>query len=341
MKIFDALHGFIHCNEWEEWLVDSKPFQRLRQIHQLGNCFLVYPGATHSRFEHSLGVMELSSRIFDKLEAKIEDAPYWRQIIRLAALCHDLGHLPFSHAAEDRILGKSGHEHWTVQIIKSPHLAPLWEKLSTHFPKRSIVGDIIKMATAGQGLAKIITGDLFGADRMDYLLRDARMTGLSYGLFDYTQLIESLRIEPTGEIIVDENGKDAADALILARYFMQKRLYHYPPVKACEFHLARFMQRFYRSNTDLEAYLSMSEAGVLLALEKSGDLDARCLKDRTLRFKAIPLPPDENAASLQAFKEKFSITDELIEWELNPLEGGNWLYLAPQYVFSGYNKAHV
>lgn len=331
MRIFDPLHGFIHFNEWETELVDSKPFQRLRQIHQLGNCFLIYPGATHRRFEHSLGVMELSSRIFDRLDTKIEDAAYWKQIIRLAALCHDLGHLPFSHTAEERFLGRGGHELLTERIIRGENLASLWDKLSLHFPGRMIVEDLVKIAIGKEGLAQIITSDLFGADRIDYLLRDARMTGLSYGLFDYMQLIESLRFEK-GDIQIAENGKDAAQALLLAHHFMQKRLYHYPPVKACEFHLARFMQKLYRHHEDP---LSMSEAEIQWALERTDDdLDARCLKVRSLRFKAIALPPDVEEASLQAFKKKFSITDECIEWELYP---NNWLYLSPEYSFLEYN----
>ena len=118
-EVRDAVHAFVELDQFERAVMDSRPFQRLRHIHQLALSFLVYPGASHSRFEHSLGVMELAGLIFDTVtrEDKLTDAvrevvpehgplefAYWRSVLRIAALCHDLGHLPFSHAAEDGIV---------------------------------------------------------------------------------------------------------------------------------------------------------------------------------------------------------------------------------------------
>ena len=110
-KIYDPIHGFIRFDEFEKALIDTLPFQRLHNIHQLGISYLVYPGATHSRFEHSLGVMELSTQILKRIieTARVDlldfiprknssEYIYWKKVLRLAALCHDLGHLPFSHA---------------------------------------------------------------------------------------------------------------------------------------------------------------------------------------------------------------------------------------------------
>ena len=121
MKIYDSVHGFIHFNEIESALIDTEVFQRLHYIHQLGISYMIYPGATHTRFEHSLGTMHIATQIFDQ----ISEDPYWRQIVRLAALCHDLGHLPFSHVAEEVLLGAKGHEEWTLKIIESPYLLSL------------------------------------------------------------------------------------------------------------------------------------------------------------------------------------------------------------------------
>src|ERR1700722_17529447 len=121
-KIYDAVHGFIRFNSIERNLIDILAFQRLHHIRQLGITFLVYPGATHTRFEHSLGTMEVATRIFDHLlekQMKLPDVDYWKQIVRFAALCHDLGHLPFSHDAESTLLGDMGHEQWTIRIIQS------------------------------------------------------------------------------------------------------------------------------------------------------------------------------------------------------------------------------
>ena len=127
-EIRDPVHVFIRLDTDECKVLDSRPFQRLRHIHQLALTYLVYPGATHRRFEHSLGVMELATRAYDVVTQpeniyhdsvrdllpqhdSIEDK-YWRRVLRMAALCHDLGHLPFSHGAEKefgcRQLGRGG-----------------------------------------------------------------------------------------------------------------------------------------------------------------------------------------------------------------------------------------
>src|SRR5438132_12156317 len=115
-EVRDGLYGFIEFDNLEKELIDSAPFQRLRGVHQLAMCFQVYPGATHKRFEHSLGAMEMATRIFDRvIDCRHGDRVYnrieeemqaarkasWRQVLRVAALLHDVGHLPFSHAAEE------------------------------------------------------------------------------------------------------------------------------------------------------------------------------------------------------------------------------------------------
>lgn len=364
MKIYDSVHGFIHFNELESALIDTEVFQRLHYIHQLGISYMIYPGATHTRFEHSLGTMHIATQIFDHIGR--EDKEYWRQMVRLAALCHDLGHLPFSHVAERALLGPQGHEEWTLKIIQSPYLEPIWEKVSGVYPGRPIVKDIAKLAVGNElGLvgwekiySQIITGDFFGADRIDYLIRDAKATGLSYGLFDYTHLIEMLVVSDELELGIDENGVESCEALLLARHFMQRRVYQYPAAKAYSFHLARFMKSFYDEPSTIENYLSMSEPAILCALQaarKEGHLDACALFDRKKRFKAISLPAHMALERLMAFKEKSKIPDTHIHWELSakhslknapplfvkgskelisiPSEHKNWLYLTPEINF--------
>src|SRR6267154_708273 len=293
-KIYDAVHGFIRFSELERILIDSEPFQRLHHIHQLGIAHIVYPGATHTRFEHSLGCMELATRIFDRITSKqfsLIDDKYWLQIIRLAALCHDLGHLPFSHDAEKELLGPAGHEEWTLKVIHSEHLRPVWVILQSQFPERNIIADVLKMAIGEKKLlemgvnlafsseervlSQVITGDFFGADRIDYLLRDAQCTGVAYGLFDYHQLIEMLCIVPVNselQLGIEENGIESCEALLLARHFMHQRVYQYSSVKAYKFHLARFMKSFFEGGNyldNLENYLSLSDSEILTALRRS------------------------------------------------------------------------
>jgi len=345
MKIYDCVHGFIHFNELESALIDTEVFQRLHYIHQLGISYMIYPGGTHTRFEHSLGTMHLASQIFDRI-APNQNKAYWRQMLRLAALCHDLGHLPFSHVAERQLLGLRGHEEWTLKIIESPFLESIWKKVGEEYPGFPITDSIIKLAIGETKLkellpttsftvwerifSEIITGNFFGADRIDYLLRDAKATGLSYGLFDYMQLIEMLVLLPDEKnqfiLGVEENGVESCEALLLARHFMQRRVYQYPAAKAYSFHAARFMKIFYNDPKyfqDVENYLTMSEPEVLCALASArrdshhpGHLDAICLFERKQRFQAIHLSKPIPLKDLQDFKIKSQIPDSHIYWDL-------------------------
>ena len=142
-EIRDAVHVFTRLDSDERKVLDSRPFQRLRHIHQLALTHLVYPGATHNRFEHSLGVMELADRVFriitakENIDHRVRDVVpagddqlrYWCRVLRMAALCHDLGHLPFSHAAEERLLPEGWtHETLTVELIKSEEMERFGDK---------------------------------------------------------------------------------------------------------------------------------------------------------------------------------------------------------------------
>ncbi len=378
-KIYDSVHGFIRFNEIENALIDSAPFQRLHYLHQLGIAYLVYPGATHTRFEHSLGAMELATRIFDRLASRfsIPDGDYWRQVIRLAALCHDFGHLPFSHVAEKYILGAEGHERYTYEIIKSPLLKPVFDMLG----RPQAADDVVKMAVGEKKLktmikeivfspiekilSEIVTADFFGADRIDYLLRDAFSTGVSHGLFDYHQLIEMLCILPEGDSFslgIEENGIESCEALLLARHFMHKRVYQYPSVKAYAFHLSQCMKhlRFH----SVEEYLDLTDNEILVDVKKSAPTNrhAAALFERKLRFKAFPLPAGTDEKFLTTAKADCKIPDASIGWELSekkkqmlrlsfpvlkrngalvdasacseiliPLDSASWVFVAPEY----------
>ena len=141
-EIRDPLYMFIKLNSDERKVLDSVPLQRLRNIHQLSMSYLVYPGATHKRLEHSLGVMELATKIFDIVtdpENRYYNGPissvsndkiqYWRRVVRMAALCHDVGHLPFSHASEDLFPDGYNHEVMTRDIIKSDIFEEIWDDM--------------------------------------------------------------------------------------------------------------------------------------------------------------------------------------------------------------------
>ncbi|MGE5196758.1 MAG: HD domain-containing protein [Anaerolineae bacterium] len=357
MKIYDSVHGFIRFNEIESALIDSPAFQRLHYIRQLGMGYLVYPGATHTRFEHSLGVMELASRIFERIFFKLFDkqkneGEYWKQILRLSALCHDLGHLPFSHTAEKALFSKGKHEEWTLKIICSKQLDIIWQEMQKKFPQKDVVNDLIKMSIGENTLvslklkerklafspiekvlAQVIAGDFFGADRIDYLLRDAKCTGVSYGLFDYHQLIEMLTVIPSSasslkklSLGIEEGGIESCEALLLARHFMHKRVYQHAAVKAYSFHLSRFMKTLLSKKESfwtLEGYLATSDNEILAELSSAstnsshpGHQDAICILQRTKRFKALPIRSNVKEKELLKLITQLSIPKNEIGWEL-------------------------
>ena len=307
-EIRDPIHVFVRLNSHEREVLNSRPFQRLRHIHQLAMTYLVYPGATHKRFEHSLGVMELAGRAFDivtdrynvsddirSLLAPIsreEDLSYWRLVLRMAALCHDIGHLPFSHAAETALLPAGwDHERLTRELITCEEMQDIWNNMTP--PLRP--DHVVKLAVGPKKardleftdwetiLSEIIVGDAFGVDRMDYLLRDSHHTGVGYGRFDHYRLVDTLRIlpaHPAGKrqgslepaLGVEEGGLHSAEALMLARYFMYSQVYFHPVRRIYDIHLRDFLSEWLANgkfSTKLEGHLRLTDNEVTAALLKS------------------------------------------------------------------------
>lgn len=257
-RIFDAVHGFIHLSEDEKKLLEHPAFIRLHYLHQLGLAYLVYPGATHSRFEHSLGVMHLASKIYDQVFATPD--PYLKQALRMGALCHDLGHLPFSHTLEQELLGEHGHEKKTLDMIELLKHTPFFKKKNSEYPPFFQL--VLKIAVSPSVysqyypddeysdiemlLSSIVSGDYFGADRIDYLIRDSRFTGVSVGLFDYPQLIEKLTLFKEGSVTklaIEEQGLEAVEGLLLARHYMHARVYGHKGVMAYNQALKEFVKK--------------------------------------------------------------------------------------------------
>ncbi len=297
-EIRDAIHVFVRLDSDERKVVDSPPYQRLRDIHQLAMTYLVYPGATHRRFEHCLGVMEIASRIYDVVTHErnvthelvrnyLPDKDYlvyWRRVLRMAALCHDLGHLPFSHGPEDLLPNGINHETLSLDIIRSAPMREHWDRMKLQ------TEDIAKLAVGGKKygseqlgnwestLAEIIVGDAFGADRIDYLLRDSHHAGVAYGRFDHYRLIDTLRILPKGgeseepTLGVEEGGLQSAEALLWARHFMYTQLYFHAIRRIYDLHLKDFLKDWLPGglfSSSLEKHLEMTDNEVLAALAKA------------------------------------------------------------------------
>jgi uncharacterized protein len=309
----DPIHTFISVRTDERKVIDSRPFQRLRHIHQLALSYLVYPGATHKRFEHSLGVMDIASRIFDIVTENdhvhhdsvrniIPDAhakSYWKSVLRMAALCHDIGHLPFSHAAEKELLPDGyDHERLTKDLIYSDEMEEIWSSMtpplkSDHIVKLAIgpkKASPLELNTWETVLSEIIVGDALGADRMDYLLRDSYHAGVSYGTFDHHRLINTLRILPTTYEESDEpalgleaGGLESSEGLMIGRHFMYKQVYLHHIRRVYDIHLKDFLLAWLptgKFSVKLKKHLNISDVEVLTAIRKA--YESQSSKQHTL-----------------------------------------------------------
>lgn len=275
------IHGFIELNEWEREIVNHPALQRLRRIRQLGLTDYIYPGATHTRFEHSLGVMHVATRMYDSIVARSGDILKSelgynddglrrdRVIVRLAALLHDVGHAPLSHAAEEIMPTRPDgtrykHEDYTAAIIRQ-ELRDVVEEHATNANYGIKVDDIALLIegksidSVSKGISHSLGRLLFwrqllvsqlDADRMDYLLRDSYHAGVRYGVYDIDRLINCLcvftvkdeRGDPKLVIGISEDGWHAAESLILARYYMFTQVYYHKTRRAYDYHIAEAMK---------------------------------------------------------------------------------------------------
>jgi uncharacterized protein len=292
LSIRDPIHGFIRADPLEAALIDSRPAQRLRSIHQLGFTFLVFPGAEHSRFSHVLGAMHLAGRLYDALCAKGEGllpagvrSP-GRRLVRAAALLHDLGHAPFSHSAEELFEGGIDHEEMTRRLLAAPEVEAAFARHGDGLA----TGDVARLLAGGGGaterlLAKVVSGEL-DVDKMDYLLRDGLFCGVRYGSYDLERLLDTvlpLADPTTGEwgIGVDEGGVHALEALVMARYYMFTQVYFNVTGKALELHLNEWLQENgLRWAADPERFLAQDDVAVWSAMRTSRSLHARAVVAR-------------------------------------------------------------
>ncbi len=226
--IKDPVHGYVEVDEEILPLLDSPAIQRLRYIHQLGFSYLVYPGANHTRFEHSVGTMHLAGVACRQFGLSKEE----RRLVLVAALLHDVGHGPFSHASEPLMEAYLGRTHDDIAGIVEKQFKTLLEPLEIS------PSDVCAIVKGSHRLSGIIHGDL-DVDRMDYLLRDAYYSGAPYGTVDAHRLIRNIHLTPEG-IALDENGLNAAESLLIARTLMRPTVYfhHVSRIGECMFQLA-------------------------------------------------------------------------------------------------------
>ena len=224
-------------------LIRTTEVQRLRRIRQLGLTNVVYHGAEHSRFQHSMGVMALAGRMYDQLRPN--GPPGERLSVVAAALCHDLGHGPFSHVAER--IGSFHHEDVTVQLIRSP-MSEVNEVLRAYdpgLPER--VAGFYDSDNTGEPLRHIVASQL-DADRMDYIQRDGMATGVKIGVFDIERILGMLE-EQGGSVCVSFRATEAVEGYLLARFHMYKQVYLHKACRSAE----RMLEACFRRASYLHA----------------------------------------------------------------------------------------
>lgn len=282
-RIRDTVHGFIRLSDAEVEFIDSPEFQRLRRIKQLAMTSYVYPGAVHTRFEHSLGVLELATQMFSFIKRNT-DPRIWEGmvvsrlneagldeeqsliVLRLAALFHDIGHLPFSHAAEGILPKGIKHEHISVAIMRSmkQRVDKLFFEGATERAIQLIDPVAAKSPTEIMFLRGLLSGQI-DADRCDYLLRDSLHCGVNYGRFDLERLLDSIMIvdnDGIPDVAIHKGGLHAVEALILARYYMFSQVYYHRTRRLFDHYLTEFLK---------EVFLSFEENNLINVLDWDDD----------------------------------------------------------------------
>jgi len=276
--------------------VDTPAFQRLRYVRQLGHAFLVYPGATHSRFEHALGTYHLAGRALANLRDRgqlggLGDAD--ALLIRLAALLHDIGHYPFSHALEEA--GFPSHEALGAASLGS---GPLADALAASgvAGAAAAVGGVITGASA-HPLAGLVSGSI-DLDKIDYLKRDALMCGVPYGEIDVDRLLACLvvvELDGRRRVGVMEKGLAALESLLFAKYQMYRNVYWHHAARAANAMFKRLVAAAVRDGAVTPGALAAATDDALIhelaARDRTGI--ARALRERRLYKRAIELLPGE------------------------------------------------
>lgn len=249
----DPIHGYINIHNQVVWdCINTKEFQRLRRIKQLGASHQVYQTAEHSRFSHSLGVYEVTRRMLNEvrdLSSTISD--YDQMVTLLAALLHDVGHGPFSHTFES--VSRIDHEEYTEMIIMGDtEINEVLCKIDVRLP--SEVASIINHTHPNKLLSQVVSSQL-DADRMDYLLRDAYFTGTSYGSFDINRILRTMRVVDD-KLVVKESGIHAVEDYIMARYHMYWNVYFHATSRSYEAVLYNLFQRleFLKESEEMKKY---------------------------------------------------------------------------------------
>ncbi|MGE5099625.1 MAG: HD domain-containing protein [Deltaproteobacteria bacterium] len=293
--IRDPLWNNIRLDSLSFELIDTPAFQRLRYVRQLGLAFLVYPGATHSRFEHALGTYHLARRTLTLFEDQDDFALIDRDecvLIRIAALLHDIGHYPFSHALEE--IGAMHHEDVARPLICDGEVADvLHRELGADAPERIVA---LIRGESDSPLQGLISGSI-DLDKLDYLRRDAFMCGVAYGEIDVDRLVNALVIvrDPATDaprVGMIEKGLSALESLLFARYQMYRNVYWHHAVRSATAMYKRLVADALDAGAlDARTLAGFTDEGILHVLSQRAPSPLlHALRERKLYKRAFECP---------------------------------------------------
>lgn len=346
-EIRDPIYGFIGLNELEMDIVNHPVFQRLRRIKQLGFTEMVYPSAKHSRFEHSLGVMDLATRLYDGIVKKNShilketigldcgELDRDRELIRLAALLHDIGHTPFSHVGESlmptnpKTSKPYKHEHYSAAIIKEifkdvieDHEASVYN-IKARDVAALIEGDEEILKT--RFFWKVLISGQLDADRGDYLLRDSYHAGVKYGIYDVDRLINTITIgedpETTDPILaIEDGGWHVAESLVISRYHMFTQIYFHKTRRAYDYHLTKALEdilpgKKFPPPEELEDFLKWDDWTVGYKILNSGQEDCKRIKERDHLRMVYETPEKPTKVDLNKFEKAKEVLENIVTYE--------------------------
>lgn len=345
--IHDSVHGSIRLDGVFLSLLEAPELQRLHSIHQLGLAYLVYPGANHTRFEHSLGTFEVSRRIADSIGLDEHES----RTVQCAAFLHDVGHLPYSHTLEFVLHSRFGIDHAeisrrlirgedtvlsesdlnvlgavkTIPDILEEHevdpreVSSLLEGPSASTSSQKMLQKHKQQAhfNAKRYLSQIVSGPI-DADQLDYLRRDAHYTGVAYGVIDFDRLVQTLDVF-NGDLVVNKGGLSAVEGILVARALMFSAVYMHKTVRISELMLAKAVEEL--GEGGLENIHCMTDASLLSYLVSRGGycqriatmIKYRHLFKKAYAVRAADLPDEswERIDALADFERRRSLEEDI------------------------------
>lgn len=297
-EIKDPIYGYVHITEAERRIIDSYPLQRLRRIRQLAGAEYVYPGANHTRFEHSIGVMHLADMLTSNPQLSEILSEDDAQMVRIAALLHDVGHGPFSHIFEHLLVKfmKKTHEDMTIWVVENSELRDIISDLgyNPEIVSKLAVGSLNK---PGMAFLDQIIRSAIDVDKLDFVVRDTYHTGAKYGYVDVFRIIETMDVVDEN-LVVDTSSLSALESFMLARIESFKSIYFHRVGRAVQIMLALALEKAkdelnLTSFNSVEEYLALDDYNMWTMLkrcEASREIIERLEKRRLIKC-AYETPP--------------------------------------------------